>query len=430
VVDEPRRRIPISADWVLKRIQEGKKVRLKNAVIEGDLDPYKLDLPTEHVERTEAQKLMGLKEDVKIVHPPIHMSDSTIKGSLHFSNLTFSSDAWFEGVTFSSDAMFVGATFSRGARFEGATFSVDADFNGTKFKGYASFSRATFNGYADFRGATFSRHVGFRVATFGSFAYFDEATFSGVASFSRAIFDKFARFIGATFCVDVSFGGATFSGVADFRGGTFRMGADFSGAKFEGDLLTFRDATFTLPESQEQACRKAKNVLAKAGNRDEEEYHFYREMEAKRKQKLTKYEDFDYEALLFDENLHKENFDLKRWGFTYHILNLLEYIFIQKIFGYGIHPFWLFGWWLGFVVTFAIIYWMGGGVGIPEINGEINQSSNLIDYLWFSIATAATPGYALYKPLGNFKLVAGIQAILGTFMWAAFITTFARKFSR
>jgi hypothetical protein len=91
---------------------------------------------------------------------------------------------------------------------------------------------------------------------------------------------------------------------------------------------------------------------------------------------------------------------------------VLEFIFVQKIFGYGVHPFRLFACWLGFVGTFAIIYWIGGGVGIPEINGEISQSSNLIDYLWFSIATAATPGYALYKPLGDFKLVAGIEAIL------------------
>jgi hypothetical protein len=37
-------------------------------------------------------------------------------------------------------------------------------------------------------------------------------------------------------------------------------------------------------------------------------------------------------------------------------------------------------------------------------------------------------GYALFKPLDDFKLVAGIGAILGTFMWAAFITTFARMF--
>jgi hypothetical protein len=58
---------------------------------------------------------------------------------------------------------------------------------------------------------------------------------------------------------------------------------------------------------------------------------------------------------------------------------------------------------------------------------EVRQ---LYDYFWFSVATAATPGYALYKPVGMFKFIAGTEAILGTFMWAAFITTFARKFSR
>ena len=102
---------------------------------------------------------------------------------------------------------------------------------------------------------------------------------------------------------------------------------------------------------------------------------------------------------------------------------MIEWFFVQKIFGYGIHPIWLFGWWIGFVVVFAAIYSIKGGIEEPEVR-------QWYDYFWFSVAIAATPGYALYKPVGMFKFIAGIQAILGTFMWAAFITTFARKFSR
>jgi hypothetical protein len=64
-----------------------------------------------------------------------------------------------------------------------------------------------------------------------------------------------------------------------------------------------------------------------------------------------------------------------------------------------------------------------GGLEQPE-------AKQWYDYFWFSIATAFTPGYALYKPESYFKFIAGIEAILGTIMWAAFITTFARKFMR
>jgi hypothetical protein len=166
----------------------------------------------------------------------------------------------------------------------------------------------------------------------------------------------------------------------------------------------------------EEACRRAKNVLSKAGNRDEEEYHFYREMEAKRIQK----------GIRGNGGLGLVYLLLKTdtwsfWKFFFH--DVLEFFFVQKIFGYGIHPYWLFGWWFAFVVIFAVIYSIKGAIEQPD-------ARQWYDYLWFSIATAATPGYALYKPLGIFKIIAGIEAILGTFMWAAFITTFARKFSR
>jgi hypothetical protein len=53
------------------------------------------------------------------------------------------------------------------------------------------------------------------------------------------------------------------------------------------------------------------------------------------------------------------------------------------------------------------------------------------EYFYFSIVTAATPGYAGYTPAsGLYTLIAGAEAIFGTFMWAAFIATFARKWQR
>lgn len=38
-------------------------------------------------------------------------------------------------------------------------------------------------------------------------------------------------------------------------------------------MSSFRNVVFILPKSQEEACRRARKVLAEAGNRDEEEYH-------------------------------------------------------------------------------------------------------------------------------------------------------------
>ena len=92
------------------------------------------------------------------------------------------------------------------------------------------------------------------------------------------------------------------------------------------------------------------------------------------------------------------------------------------MFGYGVHPLRLWAWWFFFVGVFAAFYWIGKGV---------TGASQPLDYIWFSITVAVTPGFAGYKPApGLFQVVAGLEAIFGTFMWAAFITTFARKYMR
>ena len=69
-------------------------------------------------------------------------------------------------------------------------------------------------------------------------------------------------------------------------------------------------------------------------------------------------------------------------------------------------------------------------MAITRYFDAVEGASAWFDYIWFSIATSATPGYALYNPIGHYKIVTGIQAIIGTFMWAAFIATFARKWQR
>ena len=478
MTEDPRSKAELTrimAREILDKIQKGEPVEYDHVRIIGGLigglDLSKLDLLTQHLERNELQKRMAFTEDVKIVRSAISITNSSIQVVLDFGNATFSKDVIFEGTTFSEDAGFDGATFSRDAVFDGATFSWAAVFDGATFSNNVWFRGATFSETAVFDGETFSKDVMFDGATFSGAAVFSEVTFSGAAVFDGATFSGAAMFDGATFSEasslfrvtfngdarfnratfsgavlfdestfsgDAEFDGATFSGDAVFDGTTFSWavlfdGATFSGdarfdratfsgdarfnrAKLEGDVLTFRDATFVHAISQERASRRAKNVLAKAGNRDEEEYHFYREMEAKRIQKGIK----GNSGLVLGYLLLKAETG-SFWKFFFY--DVLEFVFVQKIFGYGVHPFRLFGWWLVFVVIFAVIYSINGAIEQPD-------TRQWYDYLWFSIATAATPGYALYKPLGLFKIIAGIEAILGTFMWAAFITTFARKFSR
>jgi len=101
--------------------------------------------------------------------------------------------------------------------------------------------------------------------------------------------------------------------------------------------------------------------------------------------------------------------------------DIFEYVLFQGIFGYGVHPIRLFCLWILMAFAFASIYWYCDA---------IDGARTTVDYVWFSIATSATPGYAHYNPIGNYKFLTGFQAIIGTFMWAAFIATFARKWQR
>lgn len=258
-------------------------------------------------------------------------------------------------------------------------------------------SNSIIQGEVRFSDAIFEQQIFFENTRFSDDVSFRGTRFNGDTFFIQVQFNEYAFFTGTRFCRIAFFGGSQFDYDAFFDGVQFNEDTVFDLSKFSGDVLTFRNTEFSSPSLQEDACRRAKNVLEKNGDREEAGYHFYREMDGKRRQ--------------------------KPWYKSY-----LELIFIQWIFGYGVHPLRLWACWLGFVGLFAILYWLGNG--IDEVASQLNGPAQLKDYIWFSIATAVTPGYAGYKPTPDFKLVAGVEAIFGTFMWAAFIATFARKYMR
>jgi len=355
----------INASEILDAIQKGEPVRYDHVRITGDLDLRNLNLPTESIDRTEyQQRILNLPSELKVILSPIHIIRSE-----------------FKGITF----------------FKSCLFKNEIQFFETTFSEIANFDDAKFNNYADFRESNFIKGAYFDETKFCCTADFDDARFGENAGFVGAVFSEEASFSDVTFYRDAVFVGSTFHDEANFTRALFNLDANFSGATFSGEILTFKNAKFSEPLQQEGACRRAKNLLEKNGDREEAGYHFYREMEGKRKQ--------------------------KDWYIRYP-----EFIFIQLIFGYGVHPFRLMGCWFGFAFIFAAIYSLGSG--IDPVASLLQNNATLADYVWFSIATAVTPGYAGYKPTPDFKLVAGFEAIFGTFMWAAFIATFARKYMK
>ena len=416
----------IPASEILDKILKGEPVEYDHVRVIGDLDVDKLDLPTKHVLIREIPKL---SEKRKVVYSSIKIINSTFNGEVKFGNIFFEDPIYFENTKFNMEANFWGAIFNKKVFISSATFSGAAYFNEAAFRKYTWFSKTTFNDYAWFDGAIFSKNVlfnrgtfdwdaAFDRATFGEGAVFSGATFNGDASFVKAtfsggimyrgvvfegaIFEGDAHFNEATFSMHAFFSEATFNGDADFTKTTFSGHAFINRANFPGDFLTFRNAVFVKPNSQEQACRRAKNVLAKAGNRDEEEYHFYREMVAKRQQ--------------------------KPWYIRYP-----EFVFVQQVFGYGVHPWWLMLWWGIIIIVFGIAYYTGN---------EVNGTTGLFQCMTISFATAIAPGYtaSIIQPIQSvgagfhftsiYKVVAMAETIVGTFSWAGFIATFAKRYMR
>ncbi|MFC1787227.1 pentapeptide repeat-containing protein [Halobacteriota archaeon] len=201
--------------------------------------------------------------------------------------------------------------------FEGAKL-FEVDFSGMKIKNTLDFSHAIIRKDALFEGAMI-----------GGDALFEGAMIGGDALFEGATIGRDARFGEATILGDALFGRARIGRYALFGRAKIGKIVNFDLTEIKG-TLSFKDTTFENPESQEHACRKAKNIWAKLGDRVEENYHHYSEMEAKRKQKNP-------------------------------IIKFLE-LPIQYIFGYGtkIKPTFII--WFLIVSVSVLSFWIGNGI--------------------------------------------------------------------
>lgn len=361
----------IPASVILNEIQYDKPYRPvvhDRVIIIGDLDVNELHLHTKRVNRRtevlyEYRDKAELPEDVEKISDECKVVSASIK---------------ITNSVFNGKVNFINTLFKGSINFENTTFSGDADFIGAVFCRDANFIGDTFNGHANFNGTKFV-NVSFERATFRFYAVWGYATFNGEVNFEEA--------------------------------------------KFEGDYLSFGEAKFAFLRSEEDACRRAKSVMAKAGNRYWEEYYFYREMVAKRKlNSLEKHNTLKTE---------KTNIVRRFWRYVSRVLyyEIIELIFIQWIFGYGVHLKRLIGIWvlfsflttLGYVAA-VIQHIQPGypGFYLATIHNSMVTIETIIRSLWV-IGFLWAIGTVLWGPL---------LWAMGTFFWAGFIATFVRRYMR
>ena len=321
------------------------------------------------------------------------LKNEMIKNQIDSGYLNFKGVKLFEvdfsGLIIKKDVIFTDSFIESRVNFDDSVIEGDIWFDNVKVKGNVSLERAQIQGNSSFYGAQVKEHVWFDNAKITRYAWFEAAQVGGEASFNGVNVGSSLSFKNGEIDGNTSFYGAKIGGDAWFEGA--KIGGDvwFDFADINGGL-SFKNTEFKDLKSQEKACRKAKTIWEKLGDREKADYHFYREMASKRLQKPY----------------------YLRW----------PELIVQYPFGYGVYPRRLL---LTFFLTFlifALFFWFLGGI--------LNIDA-LIEKMRLSFLTIIVPAYGVINAKsGLYGLLTIIEAVIGAFTWPTFIVTFARKYMR
>lgn len=267
------------------------------------------------------------------------------------------------------------------------TIIHSAQFDGITTNGFVNFSGAKIRGYANFSHSNLKCGIEFRSAIIEYDANFDGSNLEGHSSFQGAIIRGNAEFEGTSINV-ADFKGAIIEGNANFIDSIINS-CDIEMSDIKGRLL-LKGSKFKLLQNEEVAYRKAKRIYESLGDKKAADEHYYLEMITHRKQKPYYYR---YPELL-----------------------------VQYCFGYGVYPIRIIGTAIAIAIIFAIIFWRGSA---------LQGADTFPAYLYFSFKNALALGSSDYLLIsGKYQILATLEVTLGTFLWAAFIATFARKYMR
>ncbi len=173
-----------------------------------------------------------------------------------------------------------------------------------------------------------------------------------------------------------------------------------------GGFMVVENCRFNNPNAEELFYRLARTSWEKSGDFERADGYYYLEMLARRKARLQS-----------KRRGVKRLFDRLEVAF--------EWLFADLTCRYGTdwkRPILL---WLAAVnFIFPLLFWATKSIAGPS------GGMGLLDYEYFSIVTATTIGYGDYHPIGAGRAIASLEALFGTFMWAVFLTVFARKYMR
>ncbi len=326
------------------------------------------------------QRIKKLKD--KKLEEKTNSDDFNFKGVKLFS-------VDLNGIKTDKDLIFVHAYILKNFECNHAQIKGDVWLDEIKIGEHCSFEYSKIGGTISFYMSEIGGNIHFDKSKISRYAWFEKFKVHGEVSFNNTHVGSSASFKSAKIKENISLYGAQIGGNLWFNNAQIDGDAWFDLLEIKGGL-NFKNTKFKDLKGQERAFRSAKIIWERLGDRERADYHFYHEMEAKRKQ--------------------------KSWYLRY-----LELI-AQYPFGYGVHPSRLLLTFLGVLIVFGLIYWIMGG---------IYSAHSLLEKMRFSFLTLIIPAYGVITAkTGIIGIIAIIEAFIGAFTWPTFIVTFARKYMR
>ncbi len=324
------------------------------------------------------EKLIEKVPDKELYIEDCRILDCTCNGleipnKLTIHHTSFEREVNFGGAIFKGETVISYVTFNHNAFFRGAVFENKTRFTEARFTISADFGWTEFKNDASFCGAKFSFKSQYH-------NFFDKSKIYGLCDFNGAEFSENTRIDFSK--VDLRPGGRIFLSIKQLRKGHFLSGED-SG---ECDKLQSAAEQYNL-------LRDNFKILPST-DRQEDLCHY-------------KYKDLSRRATK----------GKKLW-------KLWDWAIMKWCLGYGIYTKRVIFAALALIIAFAGVYHsFADEAHIKDFDQEFNS-------LYFSVITFTTIGYGDYAPLGWFRVIAGLEGLLGLIVIAVFTISFARKFIR
>jgi uncharacterized protein YjbI with pentapeptide repeats len=419
-------------------------------------------------------------------------------GFLRFDSAEFNEEADFQSAEFTSGSIFWHTQFKRYADFRRTTFGGDTAFGHSNFRENVDFGgerleSAAFEGDASFQDVNFEDNANFQGVEFTGDAHFQEVECKRNINFQNVYFRNEADFQGGKFECGINFRyvdcneGANFISLrlegSDFRQGNLTdvtfidtclceanlesallsratlFAADLRGAKLNGAVLgdvridddtkflghpsedsNTSPHTFSAIRSQptcvydpdyeedneHKDVDKAKSVyraLEELGGK-----HARPRLQARsfvRRQDLQK-KDYWADATADDASLEERFIAGARWSRAKVARATLLY---------GESPWRVIAWSLGIILSFALLYPLGGWMkpsdGNPITYAQIASNPvEILNSVYYSTLTYTALGFGDFQPVGLGRLLTTVETGLGAVMLALLVFILGRRAAR